>query len=1313
MHKIIFFTKKFIFPLLIGLIFVSLIGAVAAYFFLKSNTVFVKGLIEKELETRISYDVEIDSIEAQWNFTNPSIIVNGFKIHNKNYKKSIVADRMEFDFSWLSLAKFSPVIDRVQLDRPNINIVRDIDGLISINGITFKRGKNNLGLSSWLLNQDDVLINEGQLSWQDLTRNNDILQLNDLNFSYGSSKLLSFIGRREFVINTLINAGSDEYVALNGFIDIKNIENYDDLEGYFNIKLNNFKLAKLRPWLDYPINITTGIGEISADVYLKDAQIVRLDGSTNLNNVSIIKDTFKTLKINNLNCFFDVNYLNSLAQINLKNLSLMVDGSSLESLNLKANFDSSDQLNAISFDINETDLSSISQLSKYFPDNFNFLKEPIKKLSPTGKISNVKLNWEKGDNFFRGLELKMDAQNISIKPLNGYPGLKNLSAIFNISKNEGSLQINSKDLIVIENDTFRQPIKFDQIIGDLNWLDNRYEISNLNINNQDFVSNMQATYITSNNNSGDIDLEINIPNADISRLSNYYPKSIGEDGLKWLDTSLLKGLASNTKIIIRGNMQDFPFVDEENKPDSSEGFFEVTSSITGGTIEYGAGWPNVENFDIDVMVTGTKLELTSKQGHILDNEIVFFSGVINDFTQENAYLNINLKTNSFLDKMLDAINNSPVKKVMKGASENMKGSGPGQLDLMLSIPLKNSAAISYTGSYFFNGSSMENKDLDLPMLSDIQGKLIFDNNSISLNNGRAILSDQPLSIDVNNIDKATIMDFSGTFDSKFIARNFGDEWSNIIEGQTEWQGKLTLSDKESDLILSSNLSGLSIGSMHDLNKEKDESIPFQLKKRTSTSSIDYIDMTYGKIMTAKFIREGDNKIKRGFIGINNIPLMPDNGIIVNASFDSFDTNSIKSLFDNYSRDGNTNKNIQQKSPFKKVILNADNLMIKGNKLTQASINYVPTLDGSNMRIDSREVSGDISWSLSNKSYNLNFSKMHLMREEKNSKNKEIITEENIKTEVDSGQESNVELNKINMKIDSFKINENNYGKVMLTAREDLDGYVFDSLDIVNESYILKGNGYWKSDTFPEKTSMNFEWDIKNVGNTLNNLGYPNLVEDGYASVIGLITWDDDPANFKAEDFYGNFTINTKKGIIKKIEPGVAGRLVGLISLQNLPRRLTLDFSDLFQEGLPYKKVQSPKIIINKGVLSTKELNIKAPSANIRMEGIIDFVDETQNLHVIIEPKVSDTITAGALAGGPLAAAAAFIAQKILDDPFNKITTAEYHITGSWDDPQEKIVDTKVDNFIEDSILNPAGDVLDGVGGVINDFIIQPAEELNN
>ena len=202
-----------------------------------------------------------------------------------------------------------------------------------------------------------------------------------------------------------------------------------------------------------------------------------------------------------------------------------------------------------------------------------------------------------------------------------------------------------------------------------------------------------------------------------------------------------------------------------------------------------------------------------------------------------------------------------------------------------------------------------------------------DEDGISLNNGRATLFDQPLAISLKNKDKVTVMDFKGTFDSKFITSRLGDKWSNNIQGQTEWHGKLSLSDKKSDLFLSSNLNGLAINSMYDLNKEKDDSILFQLKKHTPESSIDYIDISYGEIITAKFIRESDNKIKRGFIGINTIPSIPDNGIIINASLDSFDTKSIKFLFDHHSLDGNTNKNIQQKPAFVKVILNVDELMI--------------------------------------------------------------------------------------------------------------------------------------------------------------------------------------------------------------------------------------------------------------------------------------------------------------------------------------------------------------------------------------------------
>ena len=54
--------------------------------------------------------------------------------------------------------------------------------------------------------------------------------------------------------------------------------------------------------------------------------------------------------------------------------------------------------------------------------------------------------------------------------------------------------------------------------------------------------------------------------------------------------------------------------------------------------------------------------------------------------------------------------------------------------------------------------------------------------------------------------------------------------------------------------------------------------------------------------------------------------------------------------------------------------------------------------------------------------------------------------------------------------------------------------------------------------------------------------------------------------------------------------------------------------------------------------------------------------------------------------GPIAGAAAFVAQKILKDPFNKIVGSEYVITGTWDKPIELKSDK--DNAIKPNNESP-------------------------
>jgi uncharacterized protein YhdP len=84
-----------------------------------------------------------------------------------------------------------------------------------------------------------------------------------------------------------------------------------------------------------------------------------------------------------------------------------------------------------------------------------------------------------------------------------------------------------------------------------------------------------------------------------------------------------------------------------------------------------------------------------------------------------------------------------------------------------------------------------------------------------------------------------------------------------------------------------------------------------------------------------------------------------------------------------------------------------------------------------------------------------------------------------------------------------------------------------------------------------------------------------------------------------------------------------------------------------------------------------------PAAETTIKGETNLKTETQRLKVKVTPHISDSLSLAALAGGPIAGAAAFVAQKILKDPFNKIVSSEYIITGTWDKPVE--IESEKDN----------------------------------
>jgi uncharacterized protein YhdP len=156
---------------------------------------------------------------------------------------------------------------------------------------------------------------------------------------------------------------------------------------------------------------------------------------------------------------------------------------------------------------------------------------------------------------------------------------------------------------------------------------------------------------------------------------------------------------------------------------------------------------------------------------------------------------------------------------------------------------------------------------------------------------------------------------------------------------------------------------------------------------------------------------------------------------------------------------------------------------------------------------------------------------------------------------------------------------------------------------------------------------------------------------------------------------GQMNLALDAGQFLKADVGAA-RLLGVVSLQALPRRLLLDFRDVFQEGFAFDNVTGD-LRIERGVAATNNLRMRGVQAAVLMEGKADIVRETQDLRVLVVPEVNaGTASLAYAAINPAVGLTTFLAQWLLRRPLQSANTREFHVTGSWADPKVERVERK-------------------------------------
>ena len=194
-------------------------------------------------------------------------------------------------------------------------------------------------------------------------------------------------------------------------------------------------------------------------------------------------------------------------------------------------------------------------------------------------------------------------------------------------------------------------------------------------------------------------------------------------------------------------------------------------------------------------------------------------------------------------------------------------------------------------------------------------------------------------------------------------------------------------------------------------------------------------------------------------------------------------------------------------------------------------------------------------------------------------------------------------------------------------------------------------------------------DVSDVGKYLERMGSPGTVARGTAKIEGKLAWAGSPQGLDYPSLTGNLKLQVEKGQFLKVEPGIA-KLIGILSLQALPKRIALDFRDVFSDGFAFDSIQST-ISINRGIASTQDFAMQGSAAAVTIKGDADLARETQNLQVRVIPALGDSVStvAGLLLANPITGIGAMLAQRLFNNPLGQIFAYDYAVTGNWSDPK--------------------------------------------
>ncbi|HJV94895.1 MAG TPA: AsmA-like C-terminal region-containing protein, partial [Albitalea sp.] len=353
---------------------------------------------------------------------------------------------------------------------------------------------------------------------------------------------------------------------------------------------------------------------------------------------------------------------------------------------------------------------------------------------------------------------------------------------------------------------------------------------------------------------------------------------------------------------------------------------------------------------------------------------------------------------------------------------------------------------------------------------------------------------------------------------------------------------------------------------------------------------------------------------------------------------------------------------------------AQTLRILGRDFNAVSISA--TRDGANWQstIESREIAGSARWHAESDAVPFGELTMRLSRMSIPDAQEETALTESL-------ARSSQEIPSLDLVADKFDLRGKTLGKLEIKARSQInDGapvWTLETLKIEQPAATLTAQGTWRiprrlrnaglSDDPDRRTLLDFHLDLRDSGELLQKMGFAKVLDGAKGKLEGRVVWRGSPMSIDYPTLNGRMALNLERGQFLPVDPGLA-KLAGVLSLQGLLHFAT-DLRSATGRGTPFESVAATGTIAN-GVASTDDFTVKGPQFQVAMKGSANILDETQDLHVNVTPKVDATSASLAAAFiNPALGLGTLAAQLILGEQMSKAFATEYRVTGSWANPK--------------------------------------------